>query len=290
MIVMMVAVIRLLLRAHRQPRMTVGSVMSVLVGPRPVAMGKRPVHTRSVCAGRENEVAGGRAPEIARTLHNLVRRRLIDYDKSVRDCPGGVERMEHSEGAVGVLDRHDEIVEPGPPPEERPPVDPTAGETVLVRQIRFFTAICSFAAGILHILAMVAHADHHPTLGRAFLAIAAVQIAWGVMLIVEPRRMVVLLGALATAGAIVVWIFSRTKGISWFPGLEDVEPLEWRDVVAQFFQLLAVAGATVLLLPASVHKPAGKKIDVLPIAVMAVLAMGALAVLYAATHNYTHHG
>jgi len=168
--------------------------------------------------------------------------------------------------------------------------EPTASETVLVRQIRYFVAICSFAAGLLHLLAMVAHVDHHPTLGRAFLAIAAVQIVWAALLLIEPRRIVIALGAAATAGSIVVWIFSRTKGISWFPGLADVEPLEWRDVVTQFFQLLAVAGAVVLVLPASVHKPAGEKVEALPIALMSLVAMGAIAILYVATHDYTHHG
>jgi hypothetical protein len=190
--------------------------------------------------------------------------------------------------AVAVMERDEPAVEKTPRAEPVPEVG-TAGETVLVRQIRYFVAICSFAAGLLHILAMVAHVDHHPTVGRAFLATAAVQIVWGALLLIEPRRLVVALGAAATAGAIVVWIFSRTKGISWFPGLADVEPIEWRDVVTQFFQLLAVAGSVVLLLPTSVHKPAGKEIELIPVAVMAVLAMGALAVLYVATHGYVHH-
>jgi hypothetical protein len=196
--------------------------------------------------------------------------------------------MEQTQGLVGVLDR-DEPVRDSPTPTEPTRDDPTANETVLVRQIRYFVAICSFAAGLLHLLAMAAHADHHPTLGRAFLAVAVVQIVWGGMLLVDPRRIVVALGALATVASIVVWVFSRTKGISWFPGLNEVEPLEWRDVVTQFFQILAVAGAIVLLLPASVHQPAGKRVEALPIAVMTVFAMGVLAVLYAATHGYVHH-
>lgn len=185
--------------------------------------------------------------------------------------------------------------EPGAPRIEPAPrrsvVTRTApGETVLTRQVRYFTAICSFAAGILHFLAMAAHADHHPAVGRAFFAFAVLQVAWAVMLVLEPRRLVVALGALATAGAVLVWVLSRTKGISWFPGLEDVEPLEWRDVVTQFFQLLALAGAVLLLLPASAHQPArGKRVELLPIAVMAMLAMATLGVLYAATHDYTHH-
>jgi hypothetical protein len=200
--------------------------------------------------------------------------------------------MEHTPGSVGTLEPDPSSSAPpvgaSPDPTERASADPTANETILVRQIRYFVAICSFAAGLLHLLAMVAHANHHPTLGRAFFAIAVFQIVWGVLLLVEPRRIVIALGAFVMAGSIVVWVFSRTKGISWFPGLAEVEPLEWRDVVTQFFQLLAVAGAVVLMLPASVHKPAGDKVEVIPIAIMTVLTMLTLAVLYAATQNYVH--
>ena len=195
--------------------------------------------------------------------------------------------MDETNGAVGVLDRDED--EPAAADPEVGRTDPTAGETIFTRQVRYMTAICSFAAGLLHLLAMAAHADHHPTVGRAFLAIAVVQIVWGVLLMIEPRRVFVLLGGLATVGAIVVWVFSRTKGISWFPGLEDVEPLEWRDVVTQFFQLLAVAGAAIVLLPVSVYRTAGKRIELIPIAVFAVLTMTTLAVLYAATYDYVHH-
>jgi hypothetical protein len=161
-------------------------------------------------------------------------------------------------------------------------------ETVFTRQVRYFVAICSFAAGVLHVLAMTAHYGHHPTLGRAFLMVAIAQFVWAGLLITHPTRLVIALGALFTVGSILVWIFSRTTGISWFPGLDEVDPLEWRDVVCQFFQLLAVAGALVLLLPARVHEPAGDRVDVVPIAVMVVLAMLTVGVLYVATHDYTH--
>jgi hypothetical protein len=166
----------------------------------------------------------------------------------------------------------------------------TISETVLTRQVRYLVAICSFAAGLLHLLAMAAHYGHHPTLGRAFLMVGALQIVWAAMLLTPTSRLVVVIGALGTAGVMLVWIFSRTKGISWFPGLEHPEPLEWRDVVTQFFQLLALAGAVLMLLPERVHEPAGGRVELAPIAVMVALAMLTLGVLYVATHDYSHGG
>lgn len=166
----------------------------------------------------------------------------------------------------------------------------TISETVFTRQVRYFVAICSFAAGLLHLLAMTSHSGHHPTLGRAFLMVGVLQIVWAALLLLPTSRIVVLLGSLGTAAAILLWILSRTKGISWFPGLDEVETIEWRDVVTQFFQLLALAGAVVMLLPASVHRPAGSRLELAPIAVMTVLAMLTLGVLYTATHDYVHDG
>jgi hypothetical protein len=187
--------------------------------------------------------------------------------------------------ATAVRDR-DDSGGPGDPPGPGPEAP---AETVLTRQARYFTAMCAAAAGVLHLLAMAAHADHHPALGRAFLAVGLAQIVWAVLLMVDLRRVVVVAGALLTAGAVAVWVFSRSTGISWFPGLELPEPIEWRDTVTQFFQLLALAGAVVVLLPAAANRPAGRRVELVPIAIMAALTLGALGVLYAGTHDYTHH-
>jgi hypothetical protein len=198
------------------------------------------------------------------------------------------EPMDIEEGDLVVLDpvetTHNEVTvttSAGAP-------DPDTGETIFGRQVRYFTAIMAFGAGVLHFLAMASHIGANPTLGRSFLAVAILQIAWGVVLIVEPRRAFIIAGAVVTVAAMVVWVFSRSKGISWYPGLH-VEPLEWRDVVTQFFQLLAIAGAVVLLLPAGVYKPAaGKKVELLPIAIMSILAIATLGILYIATYDNVH--
>src|SRR5262245_37775493 len=90
----------------------------------------------------------------------------------------------------------------------------TIAETIFTRQVRYFVAICSLAAGLLHLLAMTSHYGHHPTLGRAFLMIGVLQIVWAALLVRPTSRLVVLLGAIGTAGAIAGWMFSRPKGIS----------------------------------------------------------------------------
>ena len=110
--------------------------------------------------------------------------------------------MDHTDGAVGVLDPVDAA--PAAPDPEPGRADPTAGETVFdapgplhrPRSVRSPRACCTS-------LAMIDHRGHTRRSRRAFLAIAAIQIVWGVLLIVEPRKIFVLLGGLATAGAIL---------------------------------------------------------------------------------------
>ena len=66
--------------------------------------------------------------------------------------------MEHTPGSVDTLEPElPPAATAGPPPDApaRGREDPTANETVLVRQIRYFVAICSFAAGLLHVLVSV---------------------------------------------------------------------------------------------------------------------------------------
>ena len=194
--------------------------------------------------------------------------------------------MEDTGDSVGVLDR-EPVVEVDEPPTAVEPAP--IFETVLTRQIRYFAGICSLAAGLIHVLAMIDHRSE-PTLSRAFLALAVFQFVWGVLLLAGTRKVIVYgIGAVVAAGSIGVWVFSRTKGISWFPGLDNIEVLGWRDTVTQFFQLLVVAGAAILMLPASVHKPAGKRIEVAPIAIFVLLTVLTLGVLYGATHGVAEH-
>lgn len=167
--------------------------------------------------------------------------------------------------------------------------DSATGETVWQRQVRYFVGMCSLGAGVMHILAAGAHVDHHADLGRAFLMVAALQIAWGVMLMVAPTRLIVISGGIGTLAATVIWVISRTKGIAWWDAMAEVEPIEWRDTITMWLQILAIAGVVLLLIPAAAHAPAaGRPLEVVPIAVMALLVMFLVGTVYAATHSYVH--
>ena len=197
----------------------------------------------------------------------------------------GFEGMDHTDGAVGVLDPEDaKQAVPDPEPDR---TDPTAVRRSSRRQVRFITAICSFGAGLLHLLAMIDHRGS-PDPGA---------------LLPRGRRDPDRVGCRCSSSSrgkhlradrcdwrprarSRVWVFSRTKGISWFPGLEagrGTRLARRRDAVLPTAR--RQRARTIVLLPASVFKPAGKRVEALPIAIFAVFAMAVMAVLYAATHG-----
>jgi hypothetical protein len=180
--------------------------------------------------------------------------------------------------------------EPETPPAPSPL--PAPPEPAVQHYARAFAAICSLAAAALHLVALADHVDHHPMVGRGFLAVAVLQAVWAIMLVRTRSKLVVLAGIALQAGSILVWIVSRTKGIAWYPGLEAVEPIGWKDFTTQVFQFLAIAAATLLLVPASYFRPAadGEQHSPVPIVVMGVVAMAAVAFVYAANHGVGHHG
>jgi len=185
------------------------------------------------------------------------------------------------------IDGRAPIDETPPAAPEAPPVPP---EPAIQHYARAGAAICALAAGAFHLLAMIDHMDHHAAVGRAFLGIAALQVLWAAMLVRSRSRALAVAGIALHVGAIVIWVLSRTQGISWFPGLEAVEPFGWRDVTTQAFQLLAIVGATLLLVPARLFRTPddGETHSPTPIIVMGVLAIATVAWVYAATHGQAH--
>jgi hypothetical protein len=164
-------------------------------------------------------------------------------------------------------------------------------EPLLAGYARWFLAICTLASATLHVVAMADHVDHHPTLGRAFLTVALLQVAWGALVVRTRSRVLLVAGALGTVVVSLVWVVSRTKGISWFPGLEAVEPIGWRDLANEAFQLLAIVAAVALLVPRRLFaaNDGSEPLDPRPIAAMAVIAGLVVTFVYGATHGVVHH-
>jgi hypothetical protein len=83
--------------------------------------------------------------------------------------------------------------------------------------------LTSLGAGAIHAAAIGVHSEHRSAV-IAFTAVAALQLAWGVLALVRPSRPVAVLGILTNLGAVAGWALAKTSGISFVSGLDESEP------------------------------------------------------------------
>jgi hypothetical protein len=120
---------------------------------------------------------------------------------------------------------------------------------------------------------------------------ASVGVTAGIAVLVRPVRPV--LGAVAVAHLLMLatWVASRTTGVSFVDGLEQVEPVGFPDAVAAAFEAVVVLGALVLCRrPRPGRLPhAAARAAAVPVA-LAVALLGGPAVYVGATSEHDHAG
>ncbi|MGI9052681.1 MAG: hypothetical protein ACR2HQ_08545, partial [Ilumatobacteraceae bacterium] len=143
--------------------------------------------------------------------------------------------------------------------------------------------LASVGAGAVHAAAAGIHAEH-PTLARLFVAVAAAQLAVGLVLLLRPGRLVAGVVALVNLCAVSVWVVTRLTGISWIGGLEQSEDPQFADIVCATLGVVAVVGAVLALRRAS--SPAGRGLG-LAVPSLAVGAIAVAAMLTTAAHGHS---
>ena len=105
-----------------------------------------------------------------------------------------------------------------------------------------WAAYASIGAGLIHGVAVGLHADH-ASLARVFMALAFVQMAWGIIAISRLQWSVVLSGFAINGTAIVGWILTRTSGISFISGLEIAEKPQPADTLGALLAATAIGAS-----------------------------------------------
>jgi hypothetical protein len=100
-------------------------------------------------------------------------------------------------------------------------------------------AITSLGAGAIHAAAIGVHSEHRAAV-LAFTAVAASQLAWGVLALVRGNRPVAVLGLLIGTGAIAGWALAKVSGIPFIAGLDEAEPIQTADGLAAGLALTSV--------------------------------------------------
>ena len=105
-----------------------------------------------------------------------------------------------------------------------------------------WAAYASIGAGLIHGVAVGLHADH-ASLARVFMALAFVQVCWGIVAISRLQWIVVLAGFAINGTAIVGWILTRTSGISFISGLEISEKPQMADTLGAVLAATAIGAS-----------------------------------------------
>jgi len=118
--------------------------------------------------------------------------------------------------------------------------------TDAARLVARVAAILSIGAGVIHVSAAGDHTNL-PVMFAGFLAVAALQVALGALLLWRrPSRLLVTAALLLMVGSVGVWLWSRTSGL---PFLEDghTEPVGFKDGITVLFEVASIPPLLLLL-------------------------------------------
>jgi hypothetical protein len=102
--------------------------------------------------------------------------------------------------------------------------------------------MASIGAGAIHATAAGNHSEHRQAV-IAFVALAVVQLTWGVLALVRAIPVVAWLGVVAQVAAICGWVLAKTTGIAFVDGLDEAEDVQFADALAAGLALVAVVAA-----------------------------------------------
>jgi hypothetical protein len=106
-------------------------------------------------------------------------------------------------------------------------------------------ALLSAGAGFLHAAVIHAH-EGHGVAPQVFGALAVVQILWAAVALARPTRRVVQLGVAINLAIVAGYVLSRTVGIGFINGFQEVEDIGRTDGITTALEVLVVLGGAVL--------------------------------------------
>jgi hypothetical protein len=119
-----------------------------------------------------------------------------------------------------------------------------------VADARILAGALAAVAGLIHVKAMADHAGHYWLFGVLFGAVACAQIALAMALWRTPvSDRLLVAGAVATVGLIVVWLVSRTVGLPIGPWAGEAEAFGVSDVIVTMTEVAFIAVVSVIVCP-----------------------------------------
>jgi hypothetical protein len=100
------------------------------------------------------------------------------------------------------------------------------------RWVTAIVAALSLGAASIHLAVIGPHLEEYPPYGIAFAGLAGFQVVSAIAYLVAPRRRVAWAAIAINAGALLVWLTSRTVGLPFGPDAGQVEPVGSLDLAA----------------------------------------------------------
>lgn len=147
--------------------------------------------------------------------------------------------------------------------------------------------VASLGAGAIHAVAVGSHSEH-PQAARAFIVVAALQVAWGAVALVARSRAVALAGLVVGGGAVGGWVLAKTTGIDLIDGLDQVESIQRADALAAALAAVAVVVSLRSLVAGRAARDVGR--SVFGVGVVALAAVSLLGMDAAGSHAHAGGG
>ena len=117
---------------------------------------------------------------------------------------------------------------------------------VSVHPIRIGLAWLSTSAALIHFAVIQQHFEEYWVYGAFFIALGVAQLAWAMLAVVRPFRLLWIAGAVGNLLAIAAWVITRTVGNLVGPAATEPELVGFGDLVTTLFEVALVVGAVLL--------------------------------------------
>jgi hypothetical protein len=107
-------------------------------------------------------------------------------------------------------------------------------------------AVVGVATAVIHFAVAGAHFQEYWLFGVFMLVVAWLQLAWAILAVTRPSRVLLWAGIVLNAGVIIVYIVTRTAGDVVGPTPNDVEPAGFGDLLCTVLEAVVVAGCAFL--------------------------------------------
>lgn len=154
---------------------------------------------------------------------------------------------------------------------------------------RTVAGLASAGAAAIHFAVFPAHLSESLAEGAFFAALAAFQVLWALALWQWQRWQLLSLGALVNAGAVLLWLVTRTTGLPFGPGAGVAEPVGLAGMLTIALELAVCVSVLWWLRPrpARMLRSAATSLTAVGAAVAVVLGLSVPGVLAGVGH---HHG